>query len=339
MQADNNQERAITCCPGGCPICAAIAAGVKSPEADDQGHNVTSKYATANGLRICYEEFGDPAQPAVLLIMGLSTQMIAWPEPFCEHLAAGGYRVIRFDNRDVGLSQKLADERVPNLLRLLLAAGFGLPLRVPYTLHDMARDTVGLLDGLGIERAHIVGASMGGMIAQLVAGDYPRRTLSLTSMMSTSGARSLPRASRQVQRLMMRRASSGEEEYLRYASRLWRLIGSPAYPPEEQELRERLLASYRRSYYPPGFLRQFAAIVASGDRVELLRRVQRPTLVIHGSADALVPVEGGTHTAELVPAARLALIDGMGHDLPKVLLPRLASLILEHIDNPEQRAA
>ena len=301
--------------------------------------DVISKYVTANELRICYDEFGDPAHPAVLLIMGLGTQMIAWPEAFCEHLAIGGYRVIRFDNRDVGLSQKLVDARVPNLLRMLLASGLGLPLRVPYTLHDMARDTVGLLDGLGIERAHIVGASMGGMIAQLIAGDHPQRTLSLTSMMSTSGARSLPSASRQVQRLMMRRAGSGEEEYLRYASRLWQVIGSPMYPPEKQELRERLLASYRRSYYPEGFLRQFAAIVASGDRVDLLRRVQRPTLVIHGSADALVPVEGGIHTAELVPGAQLAVIKGMGHDLPVVLLPRLASLILEHIRNPEQRAA
>lgn len=300
---------------------------------------MTSKYVTANGLRICYDEFGDLAHPAVLLIMGLGTQMIAWPEAFCQHLAAGGYRVIRFDNRDVGLSQKLAHERVPNLLRLLLASGFGLPLRVPYTLHDMARDTVGLLDSLGIERAHIVGASMGGMIAQLLAGDYPQRTLSLTSMMSTSGARSLPRASRQVKRLMMRRAEPGEQEYLRNASRLWQVIGSPAYPPGEKELRERLLASYRRCYYPKGYLRQFAAIVASGDRVELLRRVQRPTLVIHGSADALVPVEGGVHTADLVPGARLTLIEGMGHDLPIVLLPRLASLILEHINNPEQRAA
>lgn len=300
---------------------------------------MTSKYVTANGLKICYEEFGDPADPAVLLIMGLGTQMIAWPEAFCQHLAAGGYRVIRFDNRDIGLSQKLADEKVPNLLRLLLASGIGLPMRVPYTLHDMARDTVELLDGLGIERAHIVGASMGGMIAQLIAGDYPQRTLSLTSMMSTSGARSLPRASRQVQRLMLRRAGSGEEEYLSYASRLWQVIGSPAYPPGKQELRDRLLASYRRSFYPKGFLRQFAAIVASGDRVELLRRVKRPTLVMHGTKDALVPVEGGIHTADLVPGARLALIDGMGHDLPTVLLPRLASQILEHISNPEQRAA
>ena len=300
---------------------------------------MTSRYVSANGIRICYDEFGDSADPAVLLIMGLGTQMIAWPEAFCQHLAAGGYHVIRFDNRDVGLSQKLVDERVPNLLRLLLLSGFGLPLRVPYTLHDMARDTVGLLDGLGIERAHIVGASMGGMIAQLIAGHFPQRTLSLTSMMSTSGARSLPRASRQVQRLMLRRSGSGEEDYLCYASRLWHLIGSPAYPPGEQELRDRLLASYRRSYYPQGFLRQFAAIVASGDRVELLRRVQRPTLVIHGSADALVPVEGGIHTAELVPGAQLAVIEGMGHDLPIVLLTRLASLILEHMKNPEERAA
>ncbi len=302
-------------------------------------HDVTSKYVSANGLQICYDEFGDPAHPAVLLIMGLGTQMIAWPEEFCQHLVAGGYRVIRFDNRDIGLSQKLADEKVPNLLRMLLASGFGLPLRVPYTLHDMALDTVGLLDGLGIERAHIVGASMGGMIAQLVAGDHPQRTLSLTSMMSTSGARSLPRASRQVQRLMVRRAGSGEDEYLRFATRFWGVIGSPAFPPGKQELRERLLASYRRSYYPQGFLRQFAAILASGDRVGLLRGVQRPTLVIHGSADALVPVEGGIHTADLVPGAQLAVIDGMGHDLPIVLLPRLASLILEHISNPEQRAA
>ncbi len=300
---------------------------------------MTSRYVSANGIRICYDEFGDSADPAVLLIMGLGTQMIAWPEAFCQHLAAGGYYVIRFDNRDVGLSQKLVDEKMPSLLRMLLASGFGLPLRVPYTLHDMALDAVGVLDGLGIERAHVVGASMGGMIAQLVAGDYPRRTLSLTSMMSTSGARSLPRASRQVQRLLLRRTGSSEEDYLCSASRLWRLIGSPAYPPGKQELRERLLASYRRSYYPQGFLRQFAAIVAGGDRVDLLRQVRKPTLVIHGSADALVPVEGGIHTADLVPGAQLAVIDGMGHDLPTVLLPRLASLILEHVSNPEQRAA
>ena len=292
---------------------------------------MSERYIRANGIELAYDEFGNSTSPVILLIMGLGTQMIAWPEAFCLGLAARGFRVIRFDNRDIGLSQKMDGNRVPHILKMAAFSRLSLPFDVPYKLHDMAADAVGLLDELDIESAHIVGASMGGMIAQLIAANFPFRVLSLTSIMSSSGRKSLPGARRKVTLHMLRRPVSADPQALQdYAMRTWRLIGSPAYQPSDAELREKLSKSYERSYYPPGHARQMAAIMASGDRIKELKKVVAPTLVIHGKADPLVPVEGGIDTAHLVRGARLELIEGMGHDLPLPLLPHFVDLISEH---------
>lgn len=285
----------------------------------------------ANGLELAYDEFGDSKNPAIVLIMGLGTQMIAWPESFCEDLAAQGFRVVRFDNRDIGLSEKLEEKGRPNLIRVALKQRFGLVNKVPYRLVDMAADTIGVMDALDIDAAHLVGISMGGMIAQTVAGHFPKRTLSLTSIMSSSGHRSLPSASLKVTRQVFKKpGDESEADYLVRALKTWKLIGSPHYPVDEEVLKERMLTSYRRSYYPAGAARQATAIVASGDRVKLLKSIQSPTLVIHGKADQLVPVACGIHTAEQVPQSTLELFEGMGHNLPEALLPRFAELISTH---------
>jgi pimeloyl-ACP methyl ester carboxylesterase len=294
---------------------------------------LSHRYARANGLELAYDEFGDPDHPAMLLVMGLGTQMIAWPEEFCRGLAARGYRVIRFDNRDIGLSEKMEGAAVPGMVRLAASARLKLPVKVPYKLQDMADDARGLLDALDIKAAHLVGASMGGMIAQLLAGHHPYRVLSLTSIMSTSGCRSLPGADRNVSLHMVRRPTSGNAEAMQeYALRTWRLIGSPAYQPSDKALREKLALSYQRSYYPEGHRRQMAAIMASGDRVAVLKKILAPTLVIHGKDDPLVPVAGGIDTARHVAGAKLELIDGMGHDLPQPLLSHFVELIGAHAD-------
>jgi pimeloyl-ACP methyl ester carboxylesterase len=291
----------------------------------------SEQYVKANGIELAYDEFGEAGRPVILLIMGLGTQMIAWPEAFCSDLAAHGFRVIRFDNRDIGLSQKMEGAKVPGILKIAAYSRLRLPVKVPYLLHDMAADAVGLLDALDVSSAHIVGASMGGMIAQLVAGHFPFRVLSLTSIMSTSGCRSLPGADRKVALHMVRRPAKADAEALQeYAMRTWRLIGSPAYQPSDEVLREKLSLSYQRSHYPPGHSRQMAAIIASGDRVSLLQKIIAPTLVIHGKEDPLVPVSGGIDTARHVSGAKLELIEGMGHDLPQPLLPHFAELIGTH---------
>lgn len=291
---------------------------------------MSEKYARANGLRLAYDEFGEPGQPVILLVMGLGTQMIAWPESFCRGLAQRGFHVIRFDNRDIGLSEKLDGARVPRIPGLALSSRLRLPTRVPYRLRDMAADTVGLLDSLGIPHAHLVGASMGGMIVQIVAAEHPDRVLSLTSIMSSSGDRRLPSARPEVMAAMLKRAVGMEKPDLENTMAFWRLIGSPAYQPSDAALIERIQTSYQRSFYPKGYARQMAAIIADGSRVSLLKRIVHPTLVIHGKQDALVPVECGIDTARHIRGARLELIDGMGHDLPEPLLPRFVDLITGH---------
>jgi pimeloyl-ACP methyl ester carboxylesterase len=300
---------------------------------------MTHGYVHTNGLDLAYDEFGESSDPVILLVMGLGTQMIAWPEEFCLGLAARGYRVIRFDNRDIGLSSKMHDAPRPSLLKTAAMSRLKLPVKVPYRLHDMADDAIGLLDALDIKSAHVVGASMGGMIAQLMAGYHPYRVLSLTSIMSTSGCPSLPGAHRKVGLHMARRPSKTDlESLLEYGVRTWRLIGSPAYQPTDDALREKITLSYKRSYYPDGYRRQMAAIMASGDRVAILKKVLAPTLVIHGQEDPLVPVAGGIDTARHVRGARLELIEGMGHDLPQPLLERFVELIGSHADGALREA-
>lgn len=284
--------------------------------------------ATANGIDIEYERFGPPDADPLLLIMGLGAQLTLWPVQLCDALVARGFHVIRYDNRDVGLSTKLDAAGVPDLSAVLGAMMAGQAPGVPYRLEDMAADAVGLLDALGIEAAHIVGASMGGMIAQLVAADYPDRTRSLTSIMSTTGNPMLPPPTPEAIGVLMARPQGGDiDSLVEFGVKTARVIGSPAYPAEEAALRARVRRDVERSVYPAGFARQMAAIYANGDRRSRLAKVGAPTLVIHGTADPLVPVEGGRDTAASISGAELIEIEGMGHDLPVPLVDRIADAI------------
>ena len=285
----------------------------------------------ANGIDIHYEEHGQPSDPAMLLIMGFGAQLTLWPDELVEALAGHGFRVIRYDNRDIGLSHKFDGVKAPGLVKMTLMSKIGLTPRVPYTLADMAADGIGLLDALEIESAHIVGASMGGMIAQHVAAKYPERCLSFTQVFSTTGHPKLPAARKEaLQALVTRPKSTQEEALVDHGIYLARTIGSPAYPSPEDRLRERVLTSVRRSFYPEGPTRHLSAIVADGDRSAMLRDVRVPTLVLHGEDDPLVPCEGGRHTAECIPGAKLRTIPGWGHDLPLDLVDDLASEIAGH---------
>lgn len=284
--------------------------------------------AAANGIKIEYERFGPEDAAPLLLIMGLGAQLTLWPVELCEALVARGFHVIRYDNRDVGLSTKFDAAGVPDLPAVLGAVMSGQDPRVAYHLGDMAADAVGLLDALGIETAHIVGASMGGMIAQLVAATYPDRTRSLTSIMSTTGNPLLPPATPAAIAALMSRPQGGDVDSLvEFGVNTARVIGSPAYPADEAALRARVRRDFERSFYPAGFARQMAAIYANGDRRGRLAKVSAPTLVIHGTADPLVPVEGGRDTAASILGAELIEIDGMGHDLPLPLVDRIADAI------------
>ena len=253
----------------------------------------------ANGLTLEYEEFGDKTAPPLLLVMGLGAQLTLWPIELVEALVARGFRVIRYDNRDIGLSQKFDGAKAPGMVRHILMRRFGLNPRVPYTLADMAADGVGLLDALGIDKAHIVGASMGGMIAQHIAfGSHPEKVLSLTSIMSTTGNPKLPAAQKEALAVLTRRPASMEEGVLiDHGVKIGRTIGSPGYPTDEARLRANVTRDFRRSFYPAGMPRQLAAIVADGCRRERLAGVKAPTLVIHGEGDPLVPIDGGRDTA------------------------------------------
>lgn len=282
----------------------------------------------ANGISIEYESFGPESADPVLLIMGLGAQLTLWPVELCEALVSRGFRVIRYDNRDVGLSTKFVDAPVPQLPAVLAAVMSGQDPKVSYRLDDMAADAAGLLDALGLERAHIVGASMGGMIAQLFAAAYPARTLSLTSIMSTTGNSSVPPASPEAIGVLMSRPQGGDvDAVVEFGVKAARVIGSPAYPADEAVLRARVRRDVERSNYPAGFARQMAAIYANGDRRAKLASITAPTVVIHGAADPLVPVEGGRDTAASIKGAELIEIEGMGHDLPLALIDRIADAI------------
>jgi proline iminopeptidase len=289
---------------------------------------------SAAPLHIEYESLGDPSHPAIVLIMGLGMQLMAWPDDFCQALVARGYRVIRFDNRDCGLSGRAPGKKRANLLLAMAASALGLPVRTPYTLEDMAADTVGLMDMLGIARAHIVGASMGGMIAQVLAAKFPQRVLSLTSIMSSSGNRKVSKPSKPARKVLLSRPADPRDpdSVIEYMVEMFGVIGSPGYPSTREELRDRIGHSVRRAYEPAGTARQLLAIIASGDRRKLLRTITAPTLVIHGAADPLVPVEAGRDTAQHIPGASLLVIEGMGHDFPAALMPRLAQAIADHCD-------
>ncbi len=286
----------------------------------------------ANGINIEYDTFGERDADPMLLIMGLGTQMTAWTPAFCEALAAHGHYVIRFDNRDVGLSSKFDGVRSPGRLSFLLSQVLKMPIRAPYTLRDMADDAMGVLDALDIDSAHVVGASMGGMIAQLLAYHRPQRVSSLTSIMSTSGDPGLPKTRSDVaqQIFFSRPRRQNPQVMLEHLVKSMQMIASPAYPRSDPEWREVIGAALERSIYPQGFGRQTAAILADGSRVRRLKKIDVPTLVIHGSEDPLIPVEHGIDTAHHIPGATLEIIEGMGHDLPPELDETLTSLIATH---------
>lgn len=293
--------------------------------------------ARANGLDLVYETFGKPSDPAIMLIMGLGGQLVVWPDSFCEALAAGGYYVVRFDNRDIGLSSKLDHLGKPKLMRLGMAFTLRLPVRAAYTLNEMAEDTVGLMDALKIKTAHVVGISMGGMIAQLVAIRHPNRVRSLSLIMTNSGSRRVRGPSMALQLRMIRRpAKLDRDGWVEHGVKTWRMIGSPGYPETEQDLIDKVARQVDRGLHPQGSARQTAAIMASPSRVPQLKRLKTPTLILHGKADPLVPVDAAYDLARHIPGARLEVIDGMGHDLPKALLPHIEHLILHHLKHAER---
>lgn len=287
----------------------------------------------ANHISIHVEDTGDSARPAVLLIMGLGMQLTSWPQPLVDHLVNAGYRVVRFDNRDIGLSTHFDHLGSPNIAWTAVRSRLGLPVHPPYTVADMSADSIGVLDALHIQKAHIVGVSMGGMIAQRVAIDAPKRVLSLTSIMSTSGARGLPNARTEINLAMINRPSSKDRPALvEHRVKFLRMIGSPKHMDPEEAMRERVGRSFDRSFHPVGTLRQMVAILADTDRAVHLNRISAPTLVIHGKKDPLVPHACGVDTAKRIPGAKLVTIPGMGHDLPVRLLPTLCATLVSHLD-------
>lgn len=294
---------------------------------------------TINNLRLAYDEYGDPDHPPVLLVQGLGLPSSAWPVEFIDTLVDRSLRVITFDNRDAGESEYIK-ARPRNLAWQVVRQRLGLRVKAPYRLTDMMDDAVGLLEALRIDAAHVVGISMGGMIAQLMAINAPHRVRSLTSIMSTTGDRGLPGPAPQVIRHMLRRPPENDVQ-LRdaYYRRMWELIGSPDYPTTEERRSQFLARVYERGINPLGTARQLLAIMAMPGRDKDLRRVSAPTLVLHGAADPMIPVVCGEATAKAIPGARLEIIPGMGHDLPVQLLPRLLDSIAGHIRAANASAA
>jgi pimeloyl-ACP methyl ester carboxylesterase len=277
-------------------------------------------------LEICYETFGDTSSPPLLLVMGLASQMLLWDERFCEQLAARGFWVIRFDNRDIGHSTLLRGAPIPKRWHLVTRS----PKAAAYTLDEMAADAVGLLDHLQIGTAHVVGVSMGGMIAQLVAIDHPDRVASLVSIMSTTGNRRVGRPQPRMAMRLMRKGQREREAYIEDHLETYRLIGSQRFDFEEDRKRERAARLFERGVYPAGSARQLGAVTAAPDRTEALGKVSVPTTVIHGDADPLVDVSGGRATAAAIPGAKLVILPGMGHDLPRELWPQIIDAIVEN---------
>jgi pimeloyl-ACP methyl ester carboxylesterase len=282
-------------------------------------------------IEIFYEDHGDPSQDVILLVMGLGAQLTLWPDEMVEALVGEGYRVIRYDNRDIGLSQKIEGARAPGLAMQVLRKKIGFPARVPYTLKDMADDGIGLLDALGIETAHVVGASMGGMIVQLMAVHHGPRLASMTSIMSTTGNGRLPQAEKHaMEALIAPLKAMDEETIVAHGLNIARNIGSPGFPFDPEQQRERVLKNVRRSVYPAGLPRQLAAIIDDGCRRARLASVRTPTLVLHGEDDPLVKLEAGEDTARHIAGARLVTIPGWGHDIPVPLVERITAEIVTH---------
>jgi pimeloyl-ACP methyl ester carboxylesterase len=283
-------------------------------------------FCRVGDIELCYETFGDAADPTLLLIMGLGTQMLGWDEEFCEALAGRGFHVVRYDNRDIGRSTILDTYPAPTMGQILRRDRRS----AAYTLVEMAADGVGLLDHLGIERAHLVGASMGGMIAQTIAARRPERVLSLTSIMSSTGSRISGQPALRTYRKFLRPVSRDRQRYIDQAADLFHWIGSSGFDRDEAALRDLLGRMYDRGHHPSATSRQLAAILASGNRTAELRRITAPTLVIHGTNDRLIAPSGGRATARAIPGARLVMIEGMGHDLPRGAWPQMLDAIVEN---------
>lgn len=295
---------------------------------------------TANGLSLEVDVQGPPSGEPLLLVMGLGMQLVAWPEAFVRLLAAEGFRVVRYDHRDVGLSQWLDELGVPNLAWAGMRHALGLPVRAPYGIADMAADALGVMDALGLAQAHVCGVSMGGMIAQHLAASHPTRVHSLTLVMTTSGSRRLPQPGWPARKAMMSRPRSAAPEHIvEHVQRLMAVVGSPAYPTAPAELAARTREAAARAWHPAGTARHVAAVIADGDRTPLLAQIQVPTHVIHGLADPLVPPAAGEQLAAAIGGATLDLVPGMGHDLPEALLPRLAQGIVANARRAQDRAA
>ena len=282
--------------------------------------------APANGIEICYDTFGQPANPALLLVMGLGGQMTAWEPDFCEALANAGFHVIRFDNRDTGLSTKMESAPPPDIGKAMT----GDMSSASYTLWDMADDAVGLLDHLQLERAHIVGASMGGMIVQAIAIRHPHRVISMTSIMSTTGNPNVGQATPAAMTALMAPPATSRDEAIERGKQSARIVGSPGYPAGDEVVAARIARDFDRCFYPIGVARQMLAVMATGDRSEALNTVTAPTLVINGEDDPLVTLSGGQATAAAIPGARLVTFPGMGHDLPASLRAKFVEVITGH---------
>lgn len=286
----------------------------------------------ANNIELYYEESGPSDAPVILLVMGLGTQMIAWPDQLIQGLVARGFRVIHYDNRDVGMSQRMDGSPAGSLVWAMLASRFGLPVRTAYTVSDMAKDGAALLDSLGVEKAHIVGASMGGMIVQLMAANHPEKVLSMTSVMSTSGKPGLPGPRADIRKRMMtaRPTNPTKEEAVRLGAEVLETISFADSTRAPTAFVDMAARAFDRGYYPIGMKRQLLAIVADGSRVERLKKITTPTLVVHGGADPLVPKAGSEDIVRHIPGARLEVIEEMAHDLPPSQIGRMVDLIASH---------
>jgi pimeloyl-ACP methyl ester carboxylesterase len=290
-----------------------------------------------NGIKLEYEVSGDKNASPVLLIMGLGAQLTRWPEPFYRTLADAGFYVIRYDQRDVGLSTRMDDAGSPSLAGAALRAAMRLPVNAPYDLGDLAADALGLLDALGLGSAHVVGASMGGMVGQILAARHRDRARSLVSIMSTSGSRRLPQPDWRLQLALLRRpnARGDRERAINWAVALYKRIGSPGFPADDQLLREQVTRDVDRSYYPRGLRRQILAIIASGSRTSMLGQIIAPTLILHGAADPLIPVAAAYDLHDRIRGSQLEVFPGMGHDLPRPLIPTITTQIIAHLRRAE----
>jgi pimeloyl-ACP methyl ester carboxylesterase len=287
-------------------------------------------FVPSNGQMICYDSFGDRDAAPMLLIMGLGAQMTLWDEDFCEALAQRGFFVVRFDNRDIGRSSRIDKLVKVDLPALLMAQMQGKPINVPYTLRDMAADAAGVLDALNIPAAHIVGASMGGMIAQEMAIHFPQRVRSLVCIMSSTGAPGLPGPTPEAAAVLMGTPPQTREDYITQFKRTWKVLRAGDFPRDEARDEQRAASFYERGLNPPGVARQMIAIIASGDRTAALSGVTAPTLVIHGEADPLVPLPAGLATASAIPGAHMLQIPRMGHALPEEFWPEIIEAIAGH---------